>query len=299
MLRQFLLTLILSAFAQSTWAQDTVTITRFHEAGIGSVNTWIIEDSENIVLIDAQRTLRAGEQLAQTLQETGKNLRAVLITHPHPDHIGGIPSIAAEFPDAQILAIQSVNEELRSDSLGIMAFARRVNGDAFPAETPFASELVKDGDILRYGDIELRVQDIGAGESIAMTVFFIPESNALFVGDLVDNDMHGFVFEQRSSQWLVSLDEVRLDYASNPIAYPGHGASAPLFDLIDAQGKWLRDMRDIVNERIADGEFSDQDVEESWAEFQRRHPNQLPVAPIDGLGPLNLRAVAAELAGRK
>ena len=53
-----LLSLALSV--QSAAAEEAFTITRFHEPGVGSVNTWILEDSENVVLIDAQRTHSAG-----------------------------------------------------------------------------------------------------------------------------------------------------------------------------------------------------------------------------------------------
>ena len=290
--------LSLALTVQGAAAEEAFTITRFHEPGVGSVNTWILEDGENVVIIDAQRTYSAGTEVARIVAETGKPLRAILITHPHPDHVGGIPSILASHPDAEVFATPDVNHELEHDTLEIMAFARRVNGDAFPAETPVATQLLKDGQIVSFGEIELLVNDIGPGESIAMTAFYSPQLDVLFAGDFIDNDMLGFVFEQRSSAWLDQLDEVRLDYPTNPQAYPGHGADAPLFELLDAQGIWLRDMRDLVNARLIDGEFTEEEVAEVWDEFQLLHPDQLPVAPIDGLGPLNLRAVAEELLAR-
>jgi glyoxylase-like metal-dependent hydrolase (beta-lactamase superfamily II) len=289
---------VLTFFTCVVQAKGKLSVTRFHFEGVGSVNTWILEDDNGLVLVDVQRTHADGAQLAKTLKEKNKKLYAILVTHPHPDHIGGIPSVLASFPNTPIYALPEVNQELKTDKLGIMAFARRVNGDKFPKETPTATHMLKAGQSLNFGDIDIVVNDIGPGEAVAMTAFYVPSINALFAGDLIENNMQGFVYEQRTSRWLGQLDEVRLDYPTNPMTYPGHGAEAPLFGLLDAQGKLLRDMRDIVNLLITDGEFSEQDAIEAMAEFEKRHPNQTPVAPIDGLGILNLRAVAKELLGQ-
>ena len=74
-----------------------------------SVNSYVVECRDSLILIDAG----AGELLGSALGKLDKNLRAagyqasrvmaVLITHLHPDHIGGL-AIAGEmaFPNAII-----------------------------------------------------------------------------------------------------------------------------------------------------------------------------------------------------
>ncbi len=284
---------LIMTLAIPAWAYE---IERFHEPGPGSVNTWILEGEDGVVLIDGQRTIQAGQDLAERIEATGKPLLAILITHPHPDHVGGIPSILQAFPDTPVVALQATADEMQSDSLGMFAFARRVNGDAYPTQLAAVTRVVVDGEVLRFGDIALTVDDIGAGESIAMTIFYDQQNGAVFVGDLTDNDKKGFLLEQRTTQWLRQLDYVTQKYGRDQtIAYPGHGAQAPLSKLAEEQAVWITDMHGLVRVRIEDGVFTDEEATEVAEEFELLHPGQEPVAPIPDFMRLNAQAIAEEL----
>ena len=99
---------------------------------------------------------------------------------------------------------------------------------------------MEDAETLEFGTIVLTVDDIGPGEAIAMSLFRDPRTGVLFTGDLMDNDMQGFLFEQRTAEWLGQLAYAEARYAhSDAIAYPGHGAEASLARLITEQRVWL------------------------------------------------------------
>jgi glyoxylase-like metal-dependent hydrolase (beta-lactamase superfamily II) len=73
-----------------------------------SPNCAFISGEQDAILIDVQFVLDEARELAERIKESGKQLKAVFITHAHPDHYGGMGEIQAAFPDTPILARQGV-----------------------------------------------------------------------------------------------------------------------------------------------------------------------------------------------
>src|SRR5271156_5591249 len=89
-----------------------LTVTRF--AGrAASVNAWIIANATHAVLIDALRSESEAAELADQIQETGKTLCAVFVTHGHPDHYIGLRTLKERFPATRVLvASQGVKDDI-------------------------------------------------------------------------------------------------------------------------------------------------------------------------------------------
>lgn len=51
------------------------------------VNSVIIETQNGIIVVDAQFLVSEAQKLKQQIEQLGKPLLAVIITHPHPDHL--------------------------------------------------------------------------------------------------------------------------------------------------------------------------------------------------------------------
>ena len=85
--------------APATWPASTSTL---------------ISGDHDAVLVDALLTTGEGERLAAWVQNTGRRLHAIFVTHAHGDHFFGAGPVLDAFPDAQLMACdQQVVDQAR------------------------------------------------------------------------------------------------------------------------------------------------------------------------------------------
>ena len=92
--------------------------TRIHRHATGPegalVNSYAIETSEGIVAVDGTLTVSDGRALRAHVESFRKPLLAVLVTHAHPDHYGGIVELVGG-DDVPVIATAGVDAVIRRD----------------------------------------------------------------------------------------------------------------------------------------------------------------------------------------
>lgn len=104
-------------------------IGRFASDNPGSVNVYWMAAPQGLVVVDAGRNVVGGRRAVAELQRTGQPVAAILITHPHPDHVGGLGAIHEAFPQVPIYASAATTAWMRADPLGFYGLARQADPD--------------------------------------------------------------------------------------------------------------------------------------------------------------------------
>jgi glyoxylase-like metal-dependent hydrolase (beta-lactamase superfamily II) len=209
------------------------------------VNAYVIEGERELVAVDGTLTVSGGRAVRARIDEIGKPLAALVVTHAHPDHYGGVVEVNRGL-EAPIVATAGVDEAIRSVDAGREEILRPMFGDEWPAERVFPTQRVADGEELGFGDIELLVLDLGPGESHHDSVWLLDGNhNDVFTGDQGYNRMHSFLADGHWDRWLANLERLRRELPPEAVLHVGHGGPASL-DVLDWQRSYIEGFLETV-----------------------------------------------------
>jgi glyoxylase-like metal-dependent hydrolase (beta-lactamase superfamily II) len=273
----------------------------------GPVNSWIIESKNGVVVIDTQRQLSEGKNVLEEVKKINKPILGVIITHPHPDHINGAEALLNGTANVPIYSTQSTFDIMKNDKGGLIALSKQILGNDYSNQTILPNNIVKSGKNITIDEITYNFEDIGPGEAGDMTLIHLPSQKILFTGDVVNNRMHPFLAEGRSSEWIKQIEYIMQNYSNAEILFPGHGQSGPPKTLLDEQLNYINTFRSLVEQQQqmqSAAEVGGENITEKGkarikSELQSIYPNYISVATLSNMLDINIDAVAKEISQEK
>jgi glyoxylase-like metal-dependent hydrolase (beta-lactamase superfamily II) len=269
-----------------------------HACGEGGifVNAYLVETANGVVAVDSTLSETESKTFRRELEALRKPLLAVLVTHPHPDHVAGITNlVGTETP--KIISTEPVLDLMRKLEEPKRKQWTPVYGAEWVQRWTYPNTLVKTGEQLSFDGVTYSVLDIGpGGDSEANSVWFIeaPKRTA-FLGDLTFDGTHSYVADGHLMAWLANLSWLERLCTGMEIVFPGHGGAAAPTELIRAQQQYLLTLAGHVKE-LAKGKGVLTDSEKK--ELERRMTEYQPNSTLTFLISMNADPIARELDGK-
>ncbi|XP_076242583.1 endoribonuclease LACTB2 isoform X2 [Calliopsis andreniformis] len=224
-------------------------------------NTYLVGTGNRRILIDAGESKMAKEYtnvLRRVLEEENATIEHLLITHWHPDHIGGANSV-----QDLLKTMSPPNTTSTIWKLPRSAGDRSVEGNDFQIpdyESITKWETLKDQQIMEVEGAKVCVYHT-PGHSTDHASFFLEDEQALFSGDCVLGERTA-IFQDLQS-YLTSLRKI-LELEPKLI-YPGHGPvlNDPVTSItfyINHRLKRENEILGILEENAKDSTISEMDI---------------------------------------
>jgi glyoxylase-like metal-dependent hydrolase (beta-lactamase superfamily II) len=264
-------------------------IHRFPQVHEGAfVNAYLVETGSGVVAIDSLLTVSASRTMREGVESIGKPLRAVLLTHSHPDHYGGLTELVAG-DDVPIIAPQGVIDTITRDDDLKEQILRPMFGDEWATERTFPNTPIGDGESVTFDGATFTVIDLGPSESPHDSPWILGEEERIvFLGDQIYDRKHCFLGDGFHQEWLANIETLRERFPDNAVFHIGHGGPVGP-GAWDWQRNYLETFVEAVN--AADWSSPEQAQEGVVAEMKRF----LPTDELSFLMELSVEPVAAQL----
>jgi len=155
------------------------------------------------------------DRIVSYLEKNHLHLKAIFLTHSHWDHIGDVFDLKAKYQIPVYIheADQANLENPGSDQLPLF----------FPIKGTKADHLIKEGDILSFGNIQLTVLETPY-HSPGSVCFYEPNEKLLISGDsLFQGNIGNYSFPTSEPKKMSSSLAKLAQLPPDTKVYPGHG----------------------------------------------------------------------------
>ena len=169
----------------------------------------LIYGEREAILVDAQFIKNDIVELGNLIEELGRTLTTIFITHGHADHYYGIDLLAERFPGVRVVATAKVVADIVERGQQDLATFSAWFGDNLVVPTSVPEPLEDDGLVLEGH--RLQVIDVDQADISPSSALYVPQLGAVIAGDLVYNEIHQMLAltgPAEWTRWAASVDDI-------------------------------------------------------------------------------------------
>jgi hydroxyacylglutathione hydrolase len=187
-------------------------------------NTYLISDTTTKIAAIIDPSV-ASRDLARIIKENEWNLKYILITHAHFDHIGGVKWFKKQTKHSLNIALHPADLNLWREGGGSKEFGFDLDVGSEP------NLFLEDNQIILMGNIPIKVLHT-PGHTPGHVTFSIAEELVAFCGDLIFYHSVGRTDLQTSNEddLLQSITEKIFKLDPKTTLYPGHGIKTTVLE---------------------------------------------------------------------
>ena len=146
--------------------------------GAISTNCYVVRDKDTCIVVDPGAH---GAEIAGAIANEGLTCTTIVCTHGHHDHVGGVAALKRA--TGATYMISAGDAERATHAIELSSHVFDVSSDDV-TDAPEADVKLKEGDVVRLGDISLRVMET-PGHTEGGIVLVEDDAMVAFVGDTV------------------------------------------------------------------------------------------------------------------
>jgi glyoxylase-like metal-dependent hydrolase (beta-lactamase superfamily II) len=173
------------------------------------VSSTLIQGEHDAALADPTWTTAQTDVLGDFIEQSGKRLAYIYITHGHGDHWFGTAQLLERFPSATVYATEGTIRKMRQQ-VGSRADHWDRDFPGLIGDTPVLAQPIPDGGFELEGN-QLRAVEVGHTDTDNTTVLHVPSIGLVVAGDVAYNGVHLMLRELGDTglqSWLGALDQV-------------------------------------------------------------------------------------------
>jgi glyoxylase-like metal-dependent hydrolase (beta-lactamase superfamily II) len=195
--------------------------------GVASV---IVSGKIDAILVDAQFTLPEAERLVAELKKTGKNLKAIYISHGDPDFYFGLEVIKKYYPEVIVYATAQTVEHIKETAQGKLDVWGPQLKDAAPKNVVLPQ-------VLKGKSLELegqKLEILSTEASPEKSFVWIPSIRAVIGGiNVFGDNFHLWLADDATAakrvEWIAVLNKI-IDLKPE-VVVPAHAAAGAAMNL--------------------------------------------------------------------
>nr|WP_271209299.1 MBL fold metallo-hydrolase [Rhodococcus wratislaviensis]GLK33803.1 MBL fold metallo-hydrolase [Rhodococcus wratislaviensis] len=232
----------------SDLAIDVYTCQAFELPGGGwfsPTTSTLITGPTEAILVDTQFQGADVDEVIEQIEDSGKRLTTIFVTHGHFDHYFGLERLLNRFPQARAVAVPAVAKAIAANLESDRAYVREFLGGLALDNTAAPEPL--DNLVLTVDGTEVLAIEIEQADTSPTGIIHIPTLQAVIAGDVVYNGVNPMLAMTNRNDWPNWIAGVDYLASLNPTTVVAGHKRPELDDPADCIGE----TRDYLKEFVA------------------------------------------------